>query len=113
MRGYGIAVANSRAYGGGMYAAPDAELDDGLLDVVTLSETSKWRFLTGVLPKVFDGSHTSCPRSAFAARRRSGSRPTARSRSTRTATTSPTCRRRSACCPGALRVIVPGPAPSG
>ena len=33
---YGVAAANSRAYGGGMYVAPDAELDDGLLDVVTL-----------------------------------------------------------------------------
>ncbi len=61
LRGYGAAVANSRAYGGGMYAAPDAELDDGLLDVVTLKETSKWRFLTGVLPKVFDGSHVELP----------------------------------------------------
>jgi YegS/Rv2252/BmrU family lipid kinase len=60
-RGYGVAAANSQAYGGGMYAAPDAELDDGMLDVVTLSETSKWRFLTGVLPKVFDGEHTKLP----------------------------------------------------
>ena len=60
-RGYGVAAANSQAYGGGMYAAPDAELDDGLLDVVTLSETSKLRFLTGVLPKVFDGSHVKLP----------------------------------------------------
>jgi YegS/Rv2252/BmrU family lipid kinase len=60
-RGYGVAAANSRAYGGGMYAAPDAELDDGLIDVVTLSETSKMRFLTGVLPKVFDGSHVKLP----------------------------------------------------
>jgi len=60
-RGYGVAAANSKAYGGGMYAAPDAELDDGLLDVVTLTETSKLRFLTGVLPKVFDGSHVKLP----------------------------------------------------
>jgi YegS/Rv2252/BmrU family lipid kinase len=60
-RGYGVAAANSKAYGGGMYAAPDAELDDGLLEVVTLSETSKLRFLTGVLPKVFDGSHVKLP----------------------------------------------------
>ena len=60
-RGYGLAVANSRAYGGGMFAAPDAELDDGLLDVVTLSETSKLRFVTGPLRKVFDGSHVGLP----------------------------------------------------
>ena len=34
LTGYSVAVANSRAYGGGMFIAPDAELDDGLLDVV-------------------------------------------------------------------------------
>ena len=32
--GYSVAAANSRAYGGGMFLAPDAELDDGMLDVV-------------------------------------------------------------------------------
>ena len=32
--GYSVAAANSRAYGGGMFIAPDAELDDGMLDVV-------------------------------------------------------------------------------
>jgi YegS/Rv2252/BmrU family lipid kinase len=60
-RGYGLAAANSRAYGGGMYVAPDAELDDGLLDVVTLAEVGKLRFLTGILPKVFDGGHVEQP----------------------------------------------------
>ena len=33
--GYSVIVANSRAYGGGMFIAPDAELDDGKFDVVT------------------------------------------------------------------------------
>ncbi len=33
-RGYGVAVANSKAYGGGMYLAPHAEFDDGQLDVI-------------------------------------------------------------------------------
>jgi YegS/Rv2252/BmrU family lipid kinase len=61
LRGYGVAAANSRAYGGGMYVAPDAELDDGLLDVITLAQTSKLRFLTGPLPKVFDGTHVELP----------------------------------------------------
>ena len=61
LRGYGVAIANSRAYGGGMYAAPDAELDDGLLDVVTLREVRKLRFLTHTLRKVFDGSHVELP----------------------------------------------------
>ena len=59
--GYGVAAANNRAYGGGMYAAPDAELDDGLLDVVWISEMRKARFLTRVLPKVFNGTHVENP----------------------------------------------------
>ena len=60
-RGYGVAVANNRAYGGGMLVAPDAELDDALLDVVTLGEIGKVRFLTAILPKVFDGAHVEQP----------------------------------------------------
>ena len=55
-RGYTVAVANSRAYGGGMFVAPDAMLDDGLLDVVCVGESSKLQFLKG-LPKVFKGEH--------------------------------------------------------
>jgi YegS/Rv2252/BmrU family lipid kinase len=55
--GYSVGAANSKAYGGGMYAAPDAELDDGLLDIVTLAEMPKRRFLTSLLPKVFKGTH--------------------------------------------------------
>jgi YegS/Rv2252/BmrU family lipid kinase len=58
--GYSIAVANSRAYGGGMFIAPEAELDDGLLDVVWTEHVGKLRFL-GQLPKVFKGEHTRNP----------------------------------------------------
>ncbi|MGZ8667527.1 MAG: diacylglycerol/lipid kinase family protein [Solirubrobacterales bacterium] len=54
--GYSVAVANSRAFGGGMFIAPEAQLDDGLFDVVMMGRTSKLRFLTG-LPKVFKGKH--------------------------------------------------------
>jgi diacylglycerol kinase family enzyme len=54
--GYSVAVGNSKAYGGGMYVAPDAVLDDGLLDVVTTGDVSKRRFLAN-LPKVFKGEH--------------------------------------------------------
>lgn len=55
--GYSVGAANSKAYGGGMYAAPDAELDDGLLDVPFMEDVSKLRFLTRILPKVFKGTH--------------------------------------------------------
>jgi YegS/Rv2252/BmrU family lipid kinase len=54
--GYSVAVANSNAYGGGMFIAPDAALDDGLLDVVTTSQCGKLRFLRH-LPDVFEGEH--------------------------------------------------------
>jgi YegS/Rv2252/BmrU family lipid kinase len=54
--GYTVVAANSKAYGGGMYAAPDAELDDGLLDVGATGNVGKLRFLRG-LAKIFDGKH--------------------------------------------------------
>ncbi len=60
LRGYSVAVANSRAYGGGMYIAPQAELDDGLLDVVAITEVSRPRFLMN-LPRVFRGRHINDP----------------------------------------------------
>ena len=59
--GYSVGAANSKAYGGGMYAAPDAELDDGLLDIVSCADTPKWRFLTSLLPRVFKGTHVELP----------------------------------------------------
>jgi YegS/Rv2252/BmrU family lipid kinase len=58
--GYSVAAANSRAYGGGMFIAPDAVLDDGLLDVVNTGEVGKLRFLVN-LPKVFKGTHVETP----------------------------------------------------
>ncbi|MBA3327111.1 MAG: diacylglycerol kinase family lipid kinase [Solirubrobacterales bacterium] len=58
--GYSVAAANSKAYGGGMYMAPDAELDDGLLDVVITEDLPKLRFLAN-LPKVFKGTHVREP----------------------------------------------------
>jgi YegS/Rv2252/BmrU family lipid kinase len=56
IEGFSVIVANNKAYGGGMFVAPDAELDDGEFDVVTISQVSKLRFL-GNLPKVFKGTH--------------------------------------------------------
>jgi YegS/Rv2252/BmrU family lipid kinase len=59
--GYSIGAANSRAYGGGMRAAPQAMLDDGLLEVVVLENVSKAAFLTRVMPRVFKGTHVQLP----------------------------------------------------
>lgn len=58
---YTVGAANSKAYGGGMRAAPDAMLDDGLLEVVVLESIGKLRFLTAVLPKAFKGTHVQLP----------------------------------------------------
>jgi diacylglycerol kinase family enzyme len=54
---FSVGAANSKAYGGGMRAAPEAMLDDGLLDVVVLESVGKLTFLTRILPKVFSGAH--------------------------------------------------------
>jgi YegS/Rv2252/BmrU family lipid kinase len=54
--GYSISVANSSTFGGGMRIAPNAELDDGLFDIVAVGEVGKLRFV-GNLPKVFKGTH--------------------------------------------------------
>ncbi len=59
--GYSVGAANSKTYGGGMRAAPDALLDDGLLDVPVLESVSKLGFLTKILPKVFSGAHVHEP----------------------------------------------------
>jgi YegS/Rv2252/BmrU family lipid kinase len=54
--GYSVSVANSKAFGGGMLIAPDADLADGEFDVVTVGEVGKLRSLA-ILPKVFRGAH--------------------------------------------------------
>lgn len=62
--GYSVAVANSKAYGGGMFVVPHAELDDGRLDVLMVGHKPKLRFLLDV-PKVFRGSHVRDPAALF------------------------------------------------
>jgi YegS/Rv2252/BmrU family lipid kinase len=54
--GYSISVANNSTFGGGMRIAPQAELDDGLLDIITVGEVGKLRFVAN-LRKVFKGTH--------------------------------------------------------
>jgi YegS/Rv2252/BmrU family lipid kinase len=58
--GYSVAVANSSAFGGGMFVAPDAELDDGRLDAVWVTQVGKLRYAVN-LPKVFKGTHVEKP----------------------------------------------------
>ena len=55
-----IAVSNGRSYGGGMLVCPDANIHDGLFDVMVLHPVSKIEFLK-VFPKVFKGTHLNHP----------------------------------------------------
>lgn len=52
-----VAVGNTSSYGGGMHVCPDAEPDDGLIDMVFVRQASLGRFLR-LFPRVFTGSHT-------------------------------------------------------
>jgi YegS/Rv2252/BmrU family lipid kinase len=56
LSGYFVDVANNSVYGGGMYIAPNAELDDGEFDVVSIGDGGKLRFLLG-LKDVLKGNH--------------------------------------------------------
>ena len=56
-----IAIGNGRSYGGGMYVCPQAQLNDGLFDVMILEPVSKVEFLK-VFPTVYSGTHISHPK---------------------------------------------------
>lgn len=51
-----LAVANARYYGGAMKIAPDASIDDGLFDVVTIGEAGAFRILSNA-PRLYFGAH--------------------------------------------------------
>jgi diacylglycerol kinase (ATP) len=56
-----VAIGNGKSYGGGMNICPQAQLHDGLFDVVLLEPVSKIEFLK-VFPQVYSGSHISHPK---------------------------------------------------
>ncbi len=55
-----VVVANGRYFGGGMRIAPDAELDDGLFDVVIVESAGRVRTIRGV-PSLYRGTHVRRP----------------------------------------------------
>ena len=55
-----IAVSNGRSYGGGMLVCPNANIVDGLFDVMVLHPVSTIEFIK-VFPRVFAGTHVSHP----------------------------------------------------
>jgi diacylglycerol kinase (ATP) len=55
-----IAIGNGRSYGGGMQVCPNADLQDGLLDIMILHPVSKLEFIK-VFPTVYKGTHVDHP----------------------------------------------------
>jgi YegS/Rv2252/BmrU family lipid kinase len=58
--GYGVAIANSKAYGGGVQLVPHAQLDDGRLDVMLTRAHAKLHWLSAGV-KAFKGAHVDDP----------------------------------------------------
>jgi diacylglycerol kinase (ATP) len=55
-----VALGNAKSYGAGMLVCPDADLTDGLIDVMVLGPVSKPELLK-TFPRVFKGTHISHP----------------------------------------------------
>lgn len=55
-----VIASNNRYMGGGMLVAPDAQLDDGMLDLVVIAAASRTRLLR-TFPKIYKGTHISDP----------------------------------------------------
>lgn len=64
-----ISVGNNVSLGGGMKVTPDAQLDDGLLDVLVVQALSRTAFLR-IFPRVFKGEHVTDRRVAIYRARR-------------------------------------------
>lgn len=64
-----VTVNNLHRFGGGMRIAPDAEIDDGLLDLVIVREIPRATLLS-VFPKVYGGKHVGHPAVLMARTRR-------------------------------------------
>ncbi len=64
-----VVVANGQFFGGGMWIAPEAKIDDGLFDVVILGDLSKLE-LVGLSKKIYKGAHLDHPKVKFLRGRR-------------------------------------------
>jgi YegS/Rv2252/BmrU family lipid kinase len=56
-----LIVANGRYQGGGMLIAPEAEVDDGLFDILVIGDITKRDFVLNV-GKIYRGTHLSHPK---------------------------------------------------
>jgi len=55
-----VAVGNGGCFGGGMQVCPNADVADGLFDVMVLHKIGRMEFLK-IFPKVFSGGHVTHP----------------------------------------------------
>lgn len=59
-QGWIVAITNTTSYGGGLRICPDAQTDDGLLEICVVHSCTKWQLLR-LFPTVLKGTHTSLP----------------------------------------------------
>lgn len=59
-RGFTAIAANSGFYGKGMHIAPDADVHDGMLDVVMVGAGNRLKFIRA-LPQLYRGTHLANP----------------------------------------------------
>ena len=55
-----VVAANGTYFGGGMRIAPDAKLDDGMLDIIVGGDLGKWESFVALL-KIYRGTHLPHP----------------------------------------------------
>ncbi len=61
---WNIAVANGQYHGGGMWVAPEARVDDGLLNVTVIGDLARWQVFLH-LPKLYNGRLHRLPQVRF------------------------------------------------
>ncbi|WP_345479857.1 diacylglycerol/lipid kinase family protein [Amnibacterium soli] len=109
-----VTVGNTASIGGGMRLAPDARVDDGLLDVLVATPLSRVQLLR-LFPKVFRGTHVNDDHVSFERGRvitidvdDRGPAPVTYADGERFGPLPVTLQ----VVPGALRIVVPAPVPS-
>lgn len=56
-----VVVANGQFFGGGMWVAPKAQIDDGLFDVIIIGDTTRREILTNI-HKIYNGTLAQHPK---------------------------------------------------
>jgi diacylglycerol kinase (ATP) len=56
-----VVVANGQYFGGGMWIAPRAQVDDGLFDIIIIEDMSLLESLTNI-PRLYKGTHLEHPK---------------------------------------------------